>query len=66
MNFTEAFILAVKGKKITRREWGEGWVELKDNEFVDNIGMSYDPYLAGCECDDWEIYEEEEPDFIEF
>lgn len=63
MNFTEAFMQAAKGKKITRREWGERWVEIKDNKFVDDIGMSYDPYLAGCECDDWEIYEE--PEVIE-
>lgn len=58
MTFTEAFIQATKGKKITRREWGEGWVEFKDNKFVDDIGMPYDPYLGGCHCDDWEIYEE--------
>lgn len=58
MNFTEAFMQATNGKKITRRRWGKGWVELKDNKFVDDIGKPYDPYLGGCHCDDWEIYEE--------
>jgi hypothetical protein len=64
MTFTEAIIQATKGKKITRREWGEGWVEINGNQFIDDKGKIYIPYFGGCICDDWEIYEEEEPETI--
>lgn len=64
MNFTEAFIQATKGKKITRKAWGEGWVKLNDNQFFDDKGKVYIPYLCGWNYDDWEIYEEEELETI--
>ena len=64
MNFTEAFIQAAKGKKITREAWDGHWIEIKGNKFIDDIGRPYDPYLTGCKCNDWEIHEEEEHETI--